>query len=275
MNKSFAIVTGLHWAAVLCYVGSTVLAAYAAFFKKEKAEAFARLVAIPGIIAHGAGLLFWWRISGHGPYMDRFEVLSSNAWILIVAYLLLVRIYSRVKTVGIVVYPSAFLMMAIGLFLRPEIKKLPPTFRSIWLVLHILFYKIAFASIIIAFAFSIFYILRNRGRLLKFRSLPELEVIDTYAYRFAGFGFSFWAIGMVAGSIWAYQSWNVFWNWDPIQTWSLVTWTAFGIYLHLRRFFRWQGERAAWFFSLCFCLTLLSLFFTPFIQSSIHAEYFK
>jgi ABC-type transport system involved in cytochrome c biogenesis permease subunit len=80
---------------------------------------------------------------------------------------------------------------------------------------------------------------------------------------------------MLAGSIWAYQSWGIFWNWDPVQTWSLVTWAVFGIYLHLRRFFAWSGERAAWLFVFCFALTLVSLFLTPLFESSIHAEYFK
>ena len=275
MKGSFALVTGLHWGAVICYALAAVLSAVSAFFQKDKAEIYGRYIALPGLLLHGAGLLYWWKMSGHGPYMDRFEVLSSNAWILVFSFLLLARYYPRIKSTSIVVYPSAFIMMAIGLFLRPEIKNLPPTFRSVWLILHIAFYKIAFSSIIIAFAFSVFYLLKNKGRLKRFTSLPELPVIDIYAYRFAGFGFTFWAIGMIAGSIWAYQSWNVFWSWDPVQTWSLVTWVVFGIYLHLRRFFGWSGTRAAYLFVLCFSLTLLSLFFTPYIQSSIHAEYFK
>lgn len=275
MHESFATVTGLHWAGVVFYAASTVAVAYGLMFGKQKAERLSRLLAVPGLLFHGAGLLLWWNISSHGPYLDRFEVLSSNAWIMVVAYLLLVRFYPRVSVAGIVAYPAAFLMMAIGLFLRPEIKTLPPTFRSIWLVLHILFYKIAFSAIIIAFAFSLFYLLKDRGKLKGFRALPDLPLLDSYAYRFAGFGFTFWAIGMVAGSIWAFQSWNVFWNWDPVQTWSLVTWAMFGVYLHLRRFFRWSGAQAAWLFTVCFLLTLLSLFFTPYIQSSIHAEYFK
>jgi ABC-type transport system involved in cytochrome c biogenesis permease subunit len=213
---------------------------------------------------------------GHGPYIDRFEVLSSNAWILLCAFLLFAIPFPRLKAAGIVVLPAVFTLVALGLFFSPEMKTLPPTFRSVWLVLHIIFYKIAFSAIIIAFAFSLFYLLIRRGRLKRLaKSLPSLEGIDIYAYRFAGLGFTFWAIGMLAGSIWAYQSWGIFWNWDPVQTWSLVTWSVFGIYLHLRRFFSWQGERAAWLYTICFVLTLVSLFLTPLFESSIHAEYFK
>ena len=105
--------------------------------------------------------------------------------------------------------------------------------------------------------------------------LPDSPVLDLNAYRFAGFGFIFWAIGMLAGSIWAYKSWGRYWGWDPVETWSLITWLIFGIYLHLRRSFRWSGSKAAWFFFLCFFMSLIASFVTSHMGSSIHAEYFK
>lgn len=276
MKGSFALVTGIHWAAVIVYVIAAVMLIVGQFFEKERLAQRGLWVAVPGLVLHGAGLLVWWRMVGHGPYIDRFEVLSSNAWVLLTAFLLFTIPYPRLKAAGIVVLPASFILVALGLFFSPEMKTLPPTFRSVWLVLHIIFYKIAFSAIIIAFAFSVFYLLIRRDRLKRLAGkLPDLAGIDSYAYRFAGLGFTFWAIGMLAGSIWAYQSWGTFWNWDPVQTWSLVTWAVFGIYLHLRRFFAWQGERAAWLFAICFILTLVSLFLTPLFESSIHAEYFK
>ncbi|MCM0080604.1 cytochrome c biogenesis protein CcsA [Geomonas sp. Red32] len=276
MKGSFALVTGFHWGAVIVYVVASILFIYGQYFDRPAMAKRGLWALFPGLVLHGIGLGIWWRMVGHGPYIDRFEVLSSNAWVLLVAFLLFIIPYPRLKTAGVVVIPASFILVALGLFFNPEMKSLPPTFRSVWLVLHIIFYKIAFSAIIIAFAFSIFFLMIRRGRLAGLaRKLPDLPGIDIYAYRFAGFGFTFWAIGMLAGSIWAHQSWGIFWNWDPVQTWSLVTWAMFGIYLHLRRFFAWQGERAAWLFVVCFVLTLVSLFFTPLFESSIHAEYFK
>jgi len=275
MMGSYALVTGLHWGAVLLYVAATLLVVAGAFFDRERVERWGHRVVWPGVALHSAGLAAWWEIAGHGPYVNRFEVLSKYAWILVVGFGVFVRFYPRIRTTAIVVYPITFLMVAIGIFTRPEVRQLPPTFRGIWLVLHVLFYNVAFCALVIALAFSLFFLLRSRGRLAGLRSLPELPTLDLYAYRFAGFGFVFWAIGMLAGSIWAYQSWNIFWNWDPVQTWSLVAWVLFGIYLHLRRFFGWKGERAARLFVLCFAVVLVSLFLTPVIESSIHAGYFK
>jgi ABC-type transport system involved in cytochrome c biogenesis permease subunit len=275
MNKQFALITGLHWLAVLCYVTATVMEAAGSTFEKPRLRDKALLACLPGLLIHGAALLIWWRIVGHGPYMDRFEILSSNAWILVACFLVALRFYPRARAVGIFVYPAAFLMIAVGLFLRPEIKLLPPTFRSFWLILHIIFYKIAFASIIVAVGFALIYLLRERGKLARYSGIPDQAGVDLYLYRFAGFGFTFWSIGMLAGSIWAYQSWNVFWNWDPVQTWALITWVAMGFFLHLRRFFGWRGTRASWFYLACFVLSVVALFITPYIKNSIHAEYFR
>lgn len=275
MNGSFALVTGLHWSAVIIYAAATVCIACGAFFARERWERYGNRLAIPGIILHGAGLLVWWKIAGHGPYVGRFESLSSYAWGLPVGFLVFARLYPRIRAAGFLVYPATFIMVAIGLFLKPEIKQLPPTFRGIWLLLHILFYNISFCALVIALILSILVLLKKRNRLAHFASLPELPVLDLNAYRFVGFGFTFWAIGIISGSIWAYQSWNIFWSWDPVQTWSLIAWGMFGLYLHLRRFFAWEGERAAWLYCVCFLVVLVALFITPLIESSIHAEYFK
>jgi ABC-type transport system involved in cytochrome c biogenesis permease subunit len=275
MTGSFALVTGLHWAAVLVYAAVTLLVTAGAFFGRERLERAGHGAAWLGVLLHAAGLAAWWRMVGHGPYVDRFEVLSSYAWVLVVGFALFARLFPGIRAAAMVVYPAAFSMVALGLFARPEIKQLPPTFRGIWLVLHIVFYDIAFCALVVALAFSVFFMLRARGRLAWLRALPELPAIDLHAHRFAGFGFVFWAIGMLAGSIWAYQSWNIFWNWDPVQTWSLLAWVLFGIYLHLRRFFGWQGERAARLFVACFLVVLFSLFVAPILEDSIHSGYFR
>jgi len=275
MTGSFALVTGLHWSAVLVYVAVTLLVVAGAVFDRARLERAGHALAWPAVLLHAAGLAVWWRMVGHGPYVDRFEVLSSYAWVLVVGYALFTRVFPVVRAAAVVVYPAAFSMVAAGLFARPEIKQLPPTFRGIWLVLHILFYDVAFCALVVALAFSVFHLLRARGRLAWLRALPGLPAIDLHAYRFAGFGFVFWAIGMLAGSIWAYQSWNIFWNWDPVQTWSLLAWVLFGIYLHLRRFYGWQGERAARLFVACFAVALFSLFVSPVLEESIHAGYFR
>jgi ABC-type transport system involved in cytochrome c biogenesis permease subunit len=190
-------------------------------------------------------------------------------------FLIFSRIYPKIRPASMFLFPSTFFLLAIGLFSNPEMKNLPPSLKSIWLIPHGLFYNIALGTILIAVTLSIFYILKKRTSIKWLQRFLDMDTIDIYAYRFAGFGFIFWAIAVLSGSIWAYQSWGRFWGWDPIETWSLITWIFFGIYLHLRRFFGWKGEKAAYFFILCFLLSLVSLFFVPLINTSVHSDYFK
>ena len=265
----------IHWSAVVVYVIATIANSYGIIFKKQKAENMSYAIVLLGLLIHSTALVYRWHYSGHGPYMTRYEVLSSNAWVALVMFLIFTRIFQWIRQVSIIVFPSVFLLVALGLFTNPGIQKLPPTLRSIWLVLHVTFYKIALGTLLVALAFSVFIIFKKKMSGKWLQNLSNPDTLDLSAYRFAGFGFTFWAIGMLAGSIWAYQSWGRFWGWDPVETWSLITWIFFGIYLHLRRFFGWKGERAAYFFILCFLFSLATVFFTPLIESSIHSEYFR
>ena len=36
-----------------------------------------------------------------------------------------------------------------------------------------------------------------------------------------------------------------FWNWDPKETWSFVTWVIYAAYLHARATAGWKGSPAA------------------------------
>lgn len=275
MNSTSLVDITLHWIAVLFYVLAALANTSGLIFEKRKWEGRGYGLVLAGLAVHSAALLYRWWLTGHGPYMARYEVLSADAWMALVVFLGFVRIYPRIRPASIVVFPGVFLLLAIGIFTNPEIRKLPPTLSSIWLVLHVSFYKIALATLLIALAFSLFYILKNRGDAAWHARLPDPGAMDIFAFRFAGFGFIFWAIGMLAGSIWAYQSWGRFWAWDPVETWSLFTWALFGLYLHLRRFFGWHGEKAAWMFITCFVVAVLAMFFTPVLSSSVHSEYFQ
>lgn len=275
MDSSFAHITIIYWVAVVVYVIATIFNVSGLMFRKERAVAVSEALVLGGLLVHGIGILWWWKIVGHGPYIGRFEVLSSHAWAVLALFMASSRFFPRIKAASILVFPVTFLMIAVGLFIEPQAKMLPPTLRSVWLVLHVIFYKISLFTLLVALAFSLFYLLRKRTGISWLQRLPELEILDILSFRFAGFSFTFWGIAMVAGSIWAYQSWGRFWGWDPVETWSLMTWIAFGIYLHLRRFFGWNGERAAYLYLICFVLSVISLLFTPLIGSSIHSEYFK
>lgn len=275
MKLPLVLYVSTTWCAVILYVAATITNASAVVFKREQLDIWSHRVALAGLTLHSIIMVLWWIEVGHGPYMAPSEVLSSDAWMIISGYFIFSRLYPRIKTTSIVAFPSAFLLLALSLFYNPGIRTLPATFRSVWLVIHIGLYKIALATLVISCACALFYLLKKRNDHGWLQRLPALETLDVYSYRFAGFGFIFWTIGMLAGSIWAYQSWGRFWGWDVTETWSLITCLMFAAYLHLRRFFGWKGTRAAWFFIACFVISLVTLFGMATLSGSIHSEYFK
>ena len=87
-------------------------------------------MAAVGLIHHTAALaLRWWAV-GHGPYMTRYEVLSSDAWMAVALYLFVSRRRGGLKHTGLVVLPLSFLLMAAGLLTDPSVSYLPPSLRG-------------------------------------------------------------------------------------------------------------------------------------------------
>jgi cytochrome c-type biogenesis protein CcsB len=275
MKLSLELYIAANWTVVIVYVLATIANVTGVLFRSDRFERISYRAAGCGLALHTSVISLWWAEVGHGPYMAPNEVLSSDAWVIMACFFIFLKLYPRIKSASIVAFPAAFLMLALSMFYNPGIRTLPATFRSVWLIIHIGLYKIALATLVIACALAIFYLLKKRRDSGWLQQLPPLETLDVFSYRFAGFGFIFWIIGMLAGSIWAYQSWGRFWGWDPTETWSLITCLMFGAYLHLRRFFQLRGTGAAWVFIACFIVSLVTLFGMATLSGSIHSEYFK
>ena len=48
-----------------------------------------------------------------------------------------------------------------------------------------------------------------------------------------------------SGAAWANDAWGRYWSWDPKETWSLITWTVFTMYLHSMTMQRFNGRFAS------------------------------
>ena len=79
------------------------------------------------------------------------------------------------------------------------------------------------------------------------RELPDAEKLDLISYRTVSLGFLFLTLVIVTGAIWAERAWGRYWSWDPKETWSLITWIIYALYLHVRLNRGWKGKKAAWF----------------------------
>ncbi len=271
----FAWEVALHWSAVALYVASTALLASGIIFERKGRVGAALALAAAGLVPHGAALVLRWVATGHGPYVLKYEVLSSDAWVAAASFVAVAAGRRRWAVLGLVVLPVAVLLVAMGIFSDPSVRELPPTLRSAWLVFHIGFAKLAAGAFLLSVA-SAGLLLAGPGKGAAWAArLPAAEALDGYAVRFVAFGFLFWTCAVAAGAIWAHQSWGRYWGWDPIETWALVTWLAYGTFLHARLFFRPSARVTAWAAIAAFGVFVLTLLILPFLVPTLHSAYFQ
>lgn len=73
-----------------------------------------------------------------------------------------------------------------------------------------------------------------------------IDILEEITYKTIAIGFPVFTIGgLIFGAIWADQAWGVYWSWDPKETWSLITWFVYAIYLHARYMRGWRGKKVA------------------------------
>jgi cytochrome c-type biogenesis protein CcsB len=101
--------------------------------------------------------------------------------------------------------------------------------------------------------------------------LSLLQTIDTWSYRIIGLGFPFLTIGIISGAVWANEAWGSYWSWDPKETWALITWIVFAIYLHSRLLKGWQGEKAATIGSCGFFVIWICYLGVNFLGKGLHS----
>lgn len=233
-----------------------------------------------GLLPHTVALAMRWVDSGHGPYMRVFEVYLSDVWVALVIFLLALSRWRWLKICGIVVLPASLLLIGFAIMASPEIKPLPETFGTFWLIVHIAFAKLAFGANLIGTALAVMVLIGgkhqdNAKRLRVFVSLPPPNVLHDYSYRFIMFGFVMFAIMIASGAIWANKAWGSYWSWDPVETWSLISWLLYGIYLHLVKTRGWKGRPPAWLAVGAVGVMAFAIFGLGLVYQSLHSPYIR
>ena len=60
-----------------------------------------------------------------------------------------------------------------------------------------------------------------------------LDLNPTLLRRLALAGLVLLGAGILTGAMWADSSWGTYWNWDPKESWALLTWTVMMLCVHL------------------------------------------
>jgi cytochrome c-type biogenesis protein CcsB len=260
----------LLWAALVAYVISGSLSIIGVMLKKLPERTVLALMLL-GLALHTESIAVRWERLGHAPLISMFEILSSNIWSLMLAFSIAYWRLVAVRASAAVVMPILFIMMGWLLMTSPGESHFPPTYHTVWLFIHIGFAKVFLGAALVAVGLSGVILLRRTAKGAGwFQRLPADARLDDLAYRCMALGFIFETLMLIAGAIWAQDAWGRYWAWDPLETWSFITWLLLALALHIRFTFRPAPVRTAWMFIAVFIVAFLTFFGVPFISDSPH-----
>lgn len=224
-------------------------------------------------------LLSRWIGEKYFPLSNLYESLIFLCWGISSIHLFLEQ-KTKSRIIGAISTPILFFISGFSSLTLPiEMQKalpLVPSLQSNWLMMHVSMMMVSYATLLMGSLLSILYLAfltfepidpvgKISKRINSFENVfggslqkdfflanqresstfSLLQTIDIWSYRIIGLGFPFLTIGIISGAVWANEAWGSYWSWDPKETWALITWLIFAIYLHSRLLKGWQGKKAA------------------------------
>lgn len=252
-----SIESGLFWASVLLYAVATLVLAGGFAFRRPKWEDVAFATTCAGFAAQTASIAVRAAGAGRLPYVEHYENLMAGVWFMVAAYIGIGAWRRDLRSIGGLILPAALLTLGYAMTFDRGIGAESPSTKSVWLGVHVLFAWFTYASYTACAGLAMIELLKGRKKGVRPGALleraPEVPRLQEIAFRLVALGFLVNGVMIASGGIWAYELWGSYWRWDPVETWSLATWLAFGFYMHAYLTLGWRGKRLAW-------LALVSLF---------------
>lgn len=215
---------------------------------KDKLGRWAVGLTIIGFVVNTLALASRTEQAGHIPFANMYEFGMAFVWGLIVFYLYITYRYKN-YSLGAFILPVAFVLTGIFSSFYQEARPLMPALKSNWLLIHVITAVVAYGALAISFALALMYLWRQRienagEQGIVMSMLPSLVILDQLVNRCIHFALPFLTLLIVTGAVWAEYAWGSYWRWDPKETWSLITWLIYAIYLHGRTSLGWRGKKA-------------------------------
>ena len=242
--------------AVIAMVAASVLA----YYNKKKGAVQASVMSLVSMISF---IVLLWISLGRPPMRTMGE---TRVWYSLFAVVSGLITYLRWGYKWILSYSTLLATVFIVInILKPQIhaQDLVPALQSPFFIPHVTVYMFSYSVLGCAFLIGLVGFFKKEA--------PDRMLVsaDTLVY----IGLAFMTFGMLSGAIWAKDAWGHFWSWDPKETWALITWTVYLIYIHLRLYRK--GGEVLWYLLLIFAFACLQMCwwginFLPSAQNSIH-----
>nr|YP_009550786.1 heme attachment to plastid cytochrome c [Eustigmatophyceae sp. Mont 10/10-1w]QAA11719.1 heme attachment to plastid cytochrome c [Eustigmatophyceae sp. Mont 10/10-1w] len=268
------------------------------FFKQKIFSVISKVSTITSVVLLIGILGGRWATAHYFPLSNLYESILFLCTILLIGQFI-AEIKLSTQLLGCLNLPLVF-----GLYrfatsvLPPEMRKatgLPPSLQSNWLMMHVSIIMTSYAVLILGSLLSVLFLLLNQFKpTVKTKNLINSNVslqsndsetqiatssfteslqniLDAWSYRLIGLGFPLLTIGIISGAIWANEAWGAYWSWDPKESWALITWLVFAIYLHARLVKGWAKKNAAIIGSVGFFVIWICYLGVNFLSKGLHS----
>ncbi len=241
--------TGLFFSATLAsYFAGTILFLTYLLRRSETLSKVSLGITGIGFLTHTLALVSRMVAVGHIPVASFHEAMSFFSWALVLVFLF-VELRHRIHVLGSFILPLALVSLISSAVFPQEIPTLGPMLKTVWL--HVTLSMLGTVGFAVAFVAGIMYLIQDR--LLKskrfnvlYTKLPPLDFLDRLNQQSIVLGFPLLTLGIIMGAISAEFARGSYLNWNPEQTWALVTWVFYFVVLLGRLTVGWRAKRAAY-----------------------------
>ncbi|MEV7444872.1 c-type cytochrome biogenesis protein CcsB [Streptomyces sp. NPDC091204] len=219
------------------------------------------------------------------PWGNMYEFSITFSTVAVGTYLALLALKKNVRWLGLILVTSVLLDLGIAVkVLYTDSDQLVPALHSYWLWIHVSTAIFCGAVFYIGAAGAVLYLFRDayEGRIANGKAagkfyasvmerLPSAASLDKFSYRINAAVFPLWTFTIIAGAIWAGDAWGRYWNWDPKEVWSFVTWVAYACYLHARATAGWKGRKAAYLALFAFACWIWNYYGVNMFLNGLHS----
>jgi len=265
--------TILFWVSLVIYSLATGGFLYSFIFKNPRFMPKMTALISLGFATHTGAIVLRYIAQGHLPWSGDYESAMMGGWFIIAGTLYVGWRNKSLQALATASVPLVVIMMGYGVMRNPVLTPMSASLKNYWLYIHVYFAWLAFGAYTLAMAAGVLFLMKKKNTAggvanAAYDKYPSLDRLDELIFRYVVFGFITDTIMIGAGAIWAKDLWGSYWSWDPVETWSLVSWLIYGLTIHLRVTFGWRDARLAWLVIAALSTVIISFFGVTFVVSS-------
>jgi cytochrome c-type biogenesis protein CcsB len=198
------------------------------------------------------------------PFQTPYESLSWFAFSAAITYLFMSRNFRKIYLPGTLVSGLSLGACMYALLSRsPAVEPLSAALQSYWFEWHVVLAFFSYAVFVVSAAIEMSFMAASFLLKRGFSNVYGFNggIIDEFhgkALKLVLFGFPLLTFAIFSRAVWANEAWGRYWSWDPKETWPLITWTVFAIYLHSKTVPGLKGVPASLFNVLGFVCVMMT-----------------